>query len=137
MIGTPGPILFSNQDVRVLRQVPNNSRGSGPCCITLNSSRFPSGTMVLLIPLVCVQPTDKFPLQTFLQGIRIPEHTGGEKCALDSAHICLSCFQFGGKDTRCCQLVAHPSGGVMFLPAPRGWCRKRDVSLQGSSTDWV
>lgn len=83
--------------------------------------------------LSCVQLTDQFPLQTFLQGARIPEHTGGERCALDAALICMSRFQFSDKDTRCCQCVSHPSGGVMFFPAPRGWCCKMDVSFRGSS----
>lgn len=48
--------------------------------------------MVLLIPPMCVQSTDKFPLQTFLQGVRIPERTGGERCALDCARVCLVTF---------------------------------------------
>lgn len=83
------------------------------CCSKVNSSRFSLGMMVLLIPVMCVQSTDKFPLQTFLQGVRIPERTGGERCASGAAHICPPLFHFSGKDVRCCQHVAHQSTGIM------------------------
>lgn len=54
MIGTPGPILFSDNDGGKAGFAASTEHlyRLWACCSKINS-RFPSGVMVVLIPLMC------------------------------------------------------------------------------------
>lgn len=74
-IGSPDQILFNDRGGGFFNQALNIARGSAVL------KQTPVGfvlVVILVIPIMCVQSTDKFPLQTFLQGVGITERTGGE-----------------------------------------------------------